>query len=223
MRVLLVEDEEKVASFIRNGLREEGYAVDVVYDGQDGLDMAESFDYDVIVLDLMLPGRSGLDVLTKLRQDRITTPVMVLTAKDSIQDKVKGLDSGCDDYLTKPFSFDEFLARMRALLRRCHDRSATNLVVADLVLDPVSHKATRDGKPLNLTAKEYALLEYLMRNAGRVISRAQIAEHVWDISFDTFTNVIDVHINHLRRKVDGEYEKKLIQTVRGMGYTIENK
>ena len=222
MRVLLVEDEEKVASFIQNGLREEGYAVDVAYNGQDGLDMAESNDYDLIVLDLMLPGRSGLDVLERLREEHIFTPVLVLTAKDSIQDKVRGLDSGCDDYLTKPFSFDELLARIRALFRRCQDQPTAKLSVDDLVLNPVSRKVTRDGKRIDLTAKEYALLDYLMRNAGRVLSRAQIAEHVWDLDFDTFTNIIDVHINHLRRKVDDGFDKKLIRTVRGMGYSIES-
>ncbi|MDO8586372.1 MAG: response regulator transcription factor [Armatimonadota bacterium] len=223
MRVLLVEDEKKVASFIHSGLREEGYAVDVTYDGQDGLDLAESNEYDIIILDLMLPGRGGLDVLEKLRLDQILTPVLVLTAKDSIQDKIRGLDMGCDDYLTKPFSFDELLARMRALFRRCQERADAKLRVADLVLDPASHKVIRAGKRVDLTAKEYALLEYLMRNAGRVLSRVQIAEHVWDIDFDTFTNVIDVHVNHLRRKIDGEHDQKVIHTVRGMGYKIENQ
>jgi len=223
MRVLVVEDEEKVAGFLRNGLREEGHAVDVADDGLDGLLLAETNDYDVIIMDLMLPGRDGLEIVASLRNQRITTPIMVLTAKDSISSKVKGFHCGCDDYLTKPFSFDELLARLSALIRRCHNHASNVLKVDDLVLDPVSHRVSRAGKRLDLTSKEYALLEYLMRNVGRIVSRAQIAEHVWDIDFDTCSNVIDVHLNNLRHKIDTNASSTLIHTIRGMGYVLEAK
>lgn len=221
MRMLVIEDEEKVASFLRNGLREEGHAVDVAYDGLEGLNLAEMNPYDAIILDLMLPGRNGFEVVSSLRRQHIPTPVLMLTAKDSVTSKVEGLNRGCDDYLTKPFSFDELLARLSALLRRSHDHTSATLQVADLVLDPYSHRVIRGDKRLDLTSKEYTLLEYLMRNTGRIVSRAQIAEHVWDIDFDTCSNVVDVHLNNLRRKVDGNSTRRLIHTVRGMGYVLE--
>lgn len=219
MRVLVVEDEEKVASFLRKGLREDGHAVDLAYDGQDGLDLAESNSYDIIILDLMLPGIDGFEIIRTLREHKNHTPILVLSAKEETPSKIEGLNCGCDDYLTKPFSFDELLARMAALLRRYPNLST--LTVDDLVVDPVAHKVMRGGRRLDLTSKEYALLEYLMRNAGRIVSRAQIAEHVWEVDFDTYSNVIDVHLNHLRQKVDGKSSKKLINTIRGMGYLLE--
>jgi len=223
MKILVIEDELKVADFIKRGLKEEGYAVDVARDGEDGYFQASSNSYDVILLDLMLPKLDGLSLCRKLRQENIHTPLIMLTAKDSVKDKVKGLDSGADDYLPKPFSFEELLARVRALLRKGKSQQPTRLQVADLVLDLVSHKVWRAGQEIILTGKEYALLEYFIRNAGSIITRTMISEHVWDINFDTFTNVIDVYVNYLRNKIDKGPKNKLIHTIRGRGYILKEE
>lgn len=220
MRILVIEDEAKVASFIRRALEEESYAVDVCGDGSAGLDLARLGSYDLIILDLMLPVMSGLDVLRSLRKEKIKTPVLILTARAQIDQKVKGLDAGADDYLTKPFAIEELLARVRALLRRGSGEPLGLLQVEDLILNPATREVVRGGQRIDLTAKEYALLEYFMRNAGRVLTRPMIAEHVWNLDFDTFTNVIDVYINYLRNKIDRGHERKLIHTVRGSGYVL---
>lgn len=220
MRLLLVEDEPKVASFIRRALEEESYAVDVCGDGTTGLDWAQGVDYDLIILDLMLPGLPGLQLLRQLRAAGVKTPVLILTARSEVDQRVKGLDAGADDYLTKPFAIEELIARARALFRRASGTPTGTLQVDDLVLNPVTREVTRGGQRIELTAKEYALLEYLMRNAGRVLTRPMITEHVWDLDFDTFTNVIDVYISYLRNKIDRGQESSLIQTVRGSGYMI---
>jgi len=223
MRILVVEDERKVASFIQKGLAEEGYAVDVAHDGEDGLAMALDGVHDLVVLDIMLPKRDGLSVLRELRNRRIQTPVLLLTARDAVPDRVAGLDAGADDYLVKPFAFDELLARIRALLRRRGGDRAAVLAAAELTLDPATREVRRAGKKIDLTPKEYALLEYLLRNKGRVLNRALIAQHVWDYDFDTATNVIDVYINYLRKKVDAEFAPRLIHTVRGAGYVLREE
>jgi heavy metal response regulator len=223
MRILVVEDEKKVAGFIRQGLEEEHYSVDVAYDGEAGLQMAETERYDLLVLDVMLPKRSGLDLMKEFRARGGTVPVLILTAKGAIDDKVAGLDSGADDYLTKPFAFAELLARVRSLLRRSSKDKSTVLSIADLELDTVTHKARRAGRIIELTAKEYALLEYFLRNKERVLSRTIIAEHIWDYNFDTGTNIIDVYVNHLRNKIEGQGETKLIHTVRGVGYVVKEE
>ena len=221
MRILVIEDEKKIASFIKRGLKEEGHMIDVAYDGEEGYRMCGENDYDLILLDLMLPKRDGISLCRQLRDDGVTTPVLMLTAKDSVQDKVTGLDSGADDYLTKPFAFEELLARIRALMRK-RSPLATKLQAGDLVLDLISHRVTRADREIVLTMREYALLEYLMRNAGTVVTRTMITEHVWDIDFDTSTNVIDVYINYLRNKIDCGQQKKLIHTVRGRGYILKD-
>ncbi len=221
MRILIVEDEPKVASFIRRALEEENYAVDVSPDGNQGFDLAREVNYDLIILDLMLPGQPGLGVLKALRTAKVKSPVLILTARSEVDQRVKGLDAGADDYLTKPFAIEELLARTRALLRRAGGDPTGVLQVDDLVLNPVTHEVTRGGRRLELTAKEYALLEYFLRNAGRVLTRSMISEHVWDIDFDTFTNVIDVYIRYLRNKIDREHEPSLIHTVRGSGYMLK--
>jgi DNA-binding response OmpR family regulator len=221
MRILVVEDEAKVASFIRRALEEESYAVDVCADGARGLDLARAGCYDLVILDLMLPGMPGLEVLKALRKEQVAAPVLILTARSELDQKVKGLDAGADDYLTKPFAIEELLARVRVLLRRGSGEAAGVLQVDDLVLNPATREVTRGGKRIELTAKEYALLEYLMRNAGRVLTRPMIAEHVWNQDFDTFTNVIDVYVNYLRNKIDRGQERKLLHTVRGSGYTLK--
>lgn len=221
MRVLVVEDEKKVASFIKRGLEEENFSVDVAYDGEEGLDMAANNPYDVILMDLMLPKKDGLSVIRELRDRDIATPVLCLTAKDAVEDIVEGLETGSDDYLTKPFAFGELLARVKALLRRTSKDRGAEIFFADLRLDPVSHKVWRSDKEIDLTAKEYGLLEYFMRNPNEVLTRAMIAEHVWDYTFDSFTNIIDVYVNYLRKKVDRDYDTKLIHTVRGVGYVLK--
>lgn len=222
MRILIVEDEKKVARFIQQGLEEERYTVDVAHDGERGLALAEADHYDLIVLDIMLPKKNGIEVTRELRSKGKTTPILMLTAKTATEDKVAGLDSGADDYLTKPFAFAELLARIRSLLRRgAKEKPATLLTIADLELDTVSHKAKRKGQMIELTAKEYSLLEYLIRNKDRVLSRTVISEHIWDYNFDTGTNLIDVYVNHLRNKIDLGFEKKLIHTVRGVGYVMK--
>jgi heavy metal response regulator len=223
MRILVVEDEKKVASFIKRGLEEEDFAVDVAFDGEEGLYLAENNPYDVILMDLMLPKKDGLTVIKELRAKDISTPVLCLTAKDSVEDIVAGLESGSDDYLTKPFAFGELLARVKALVRRISKDRGAEVHFADLRLDPVTHKIWRSDKEIDLTAKEYALLEYFMRNPNEVLTRAMIAEHVWDYTFDSFTNIIDVYVNYLRKKVDRDYDKKLIHTVRGVGYVLKEE
>lgn len=220
MRILIVEDEKKVAGFIKKGLEEETYAVDVAYDGEEGFNLAAMNEYDLIILDLMLPKVDGLEVLTQLRDKKVSTPIILLTAKDAVEDKVTGLNKGADDYLTKPFAFSELLARIRSLLRRGQAETQIELKVGDLCLDMVSHKVSRDGEEIELTGKEYSLLEYFMRNEGKVLTRTMIAEHVWDYNFDTFTNVIDVYVNHLRKKIDKKYSAKLLHTLRGVGYVM---
>lgn len=222
MRILVVEDEKKVANFIKIGLTEEGYAVDVAHDGIEGEYLASVTDYDVIVLDLLLPKKGGMDVLKTIREKGVKTPVLLLTALDAVENRVKGLDSGADDYLTKPFAYDEFLARVRALLRR-REHGITELKFADLTLDQATRKAYRSNKEIELTTKEYSLLEYFLRNPNKVITRAMVAEHVWEHDFDTQTNVIDVYINHLRNKIDKGFSKKLIHTIRGMGYVLKEE
>jgi len=221
VRILIVEDEPKVASFIRRALEEESYAVDVCSDGIQGRDLASEVDYDLIILDLMLPGLPGIDVLKAVRDAKVVTPILILTARSKVDQRVKGLDAGADDYLTKPFAIEELIARVRALLRRASGDTAGILQVDDLILNPISHEVTRDGQRIDLTSKEYALLEYMMRNTGRVLTRPMIAEHVWDLDFDTFTNVIDVYISYLRNKIDRGYARGLIHTIRGSGYTLK--
>lgn len=221
MRLLVVEDEKKVASFIRKGLEEEGYAVDVAADGESGLELALDQVHDLIILDIHLPRMNGLRVLQELRRKKVTTPVLLLTVRATIEDKVLGLDAGADDYLTKPFAFQELVARVRALLRRRAEAEPPVLQIADLVLDPARRTVFRGGEKIELTAKEYTLLDYLMRNPGRVLTRTLIGEHVWDYDFDTSTNVIDVYVNYLRKKIDAGRETKLIHTVRGVGYMLK--
>ena len=221
MRILVIEDDKKVAGFIKKGMEEETYAVDVAYDGEDGLYLGEQNQYDMIILDLMLPKLNGLEVLTRLRKKKVNTPILLLTAKGEVEDKVDGLNKGADDYLTKPFAFSELLARIRVLLRRGKVETKTVLQCNDLTLDLLSHKVKRKGVDIDLTSKEYSLLEYFMRNQGRVLTRTMIAEHVWDYNFDTFTNVIDVYINHLRKKIDKTHPKKLVHTLRGVGYVMK--
>lgn len=221
MRILIVEDEPKVASFIRRALEEESYAVDVCPDGQEGHDLACEVNYDLIILDLMLPNLPGLGVLKGIRAQKVKTPVLILTARSEVDQRVKGLDAGADDYLTKPFAIEELLARSRALLRRASGETTGILQIDDLILNPITHEVTRGGQRIELTSKEYALLEYMMRNTGRVLTRPMISEHVWDLDFDTFTNVIDVYISYLRNKIDKGHDHNLIHTVRGSGYTLK--
>jgi heavy metal response regulator len=222
-RILVVEDEKKVASFIKRGLEEEDFQVDVAYDGEEGLYMAETNPYDLVLMDVMLPKMDGLSVIKEMRKKEIVTPVLCLTAKDAVEDIVSGLDSGSDDYLTKPFAFAELLARVRSLLRRGQKDRGADIHFADLRLDPVAHKVWRGDKEIELTAKEYALMEYFMRNPNQILTRTMIAEHVWDYTFDSFTNIIDVYVNYLRKKVDRDYDKKLIHTVRGVGYVLKEE
>jgi heavy metal response regulator len=221
MRILIVEDEKKVAAFIKKGLEEETYAVDIATDGEEGFHLGEQNQYDLIILDLMLPKINGLDILSGLRSQKIDTPILLLTAKDSVEDKVEGLNQGADDYLTKPFAFSELLARIRVLLRRGKAESKTTLEIADLTLNLVSHKVSRGSEEIELTGKEYSLLEYFMRNQEKPLTRTMIAEHVWDYNFDTFTNVIDVYVNHLRKKIDKNFSNKLLHTLRGVGYVMK--
>jgi two-component system copper resistance phosphate regulon response regulator CusR len=220
VRILLIEDELKVASFIRSALEQQAYAVDISHDGEEGYEQATSIDYDLLLLDIMLPKTDGFQVLRQLRQRRPSLPVLILTARGEVEDRVRGLDLGADDYLVKPFSLAELQARVRALLRRGARDSLGEIRVDDLVLDPARRRVTRGGKPVELSNKEYSLLEYLMRNADHVVTRNMIAEHVWDASFDSFTNVIDVYINHLRNKIDRHAPRKLIHSVRGVGYRL---
>jgi len=220
MRVLVVEDERRIADFISRGLSEQGYAVDVAYDGDEALHWPDVAEFDVVILDVMLPVRDGIEVCRTLRERGLRTPILMLTARDAVEDRVRGLDSGADDYLVKPFAFAELLARLRALTRREPVALGTVLRVSDLILDTTTREASRQGMSLELTSKEYALLEYLMRHPNQVLTRTMIAEHVWNYDFDNATNVIDVHIRNLRRKIDDPFPTKLIQTVRGAGYRI---
>jgi len=220
MRVLVVEDQHRIADFISRGLSEQGYAVDVAYDGDEALQWVDAAEFDVIVLDVMLPVRDGIEVCRTLRERGLRTPILMLTARDAVEDRVRGLDSGADDYLVKPFAFVELLARLRALTRREPAALGTVLQVGDLILDTTTREASRQGMSLELTSKEYALLEYLMRHPNQVLTRTMIAEHVWNYDFDNATNVIDVHIRNLRRKIDDPFPTRLIQTARGAGYRI---
>jgi DNA-binding response OmpR family regulator len=221
MRILVIEDEKHIASFIKQGLKEEGYAVDVAHDGEKGYFLAGTEPYDLIVLDIMIPKIDGVTVCKYLRNDKVNTPILFLTAKDEIDDKVTGLDAGAEGYLTKPFSFEEFLARIRALLRSKGTLVSTSIQVADLVMDLLTHKVTRGTQEITLTEREFLLLEYLMRREGQVVSRGDISEHVWDIQVDTTSNMIDVHIHELRNKIERGFKKNLIGTVRGRGYMIK--
>jgi two-component system, OmpR family, copper resistance phosphate regulon response regulator CusR len=220
MHILLVEDETKVASFIKRGLEAASYSVDVEHDGAAGFKRLLERDYDLIILDVMLPRLDGLSLMKEIRQRQINIPVLLLTARVTVADKVAGLDLGADDYLTKPFVFEELLARVRALLRRGASAPAV-LTAADLRLDPATREVSRGGKRIDLTPKEYALLEFLLRRHDQVLSRAIIAQHVWGVNYDTFTNVIDVYVNYLRNKIDNGYQVKLIHSVRGVGYVLK--
>ena len=221
MRILLVEDEARVASFIRQGLKEEFYTVDVTSDGEEALDIALTEEYDLIILDVRLPLRDGISVCRELRAQGNKTPILMLTARDSVHDRVRGLDAGADDYLVKPFAFEELLARLRALARRPAEVQDSTLQMENLTLDTRTHLARRDSEAIELSAREYRLLEFLMRRPGQVLTRTQIAEQVWGYDFDANSNVVDVYIRYLRRKVDDQFEPKLIQTVRGVGYKLE--
>jgi DNA-binding response OmpR family regulator len=220
MRILIIEDDTALANFIRKGLEAEHYAVDTAVEGEQGRSMGLQFDYDLVVLDLNLPGLDGVTILKSLRQRKPHMPVIILTGRSRVEDRVQCLDTGADDYLVKPFSFLELSARARALLRRSHLPSENILAVRDLRLDRVERRVERSGRRIDLTTKEFALLEYLMRNAGRRLTRAMIIEHVWNLTFDSTTNVVDVYINYLRRKVDDGFSPPLIRTVRGVGYEL---
>lgn len=222
MRILLVEDDPGVRRFVVRGLREHAYAVDTAATGEEALYQADINEYDLIILDVMIPALDGFEVCRQLRKSSKRMPILMLTARDAVEDRVSGLDRGADDYLTKPFEFRELLARLRALLRRSTELHPPRLVVGDLVLDTAAQSATRAGQAISLTHKEYALLEYLVRNSGRVVSRADIAEHVWDETFDPFSNLIEVYINRLRRKIDPDGTSALLQTRRGAGYILNS-
>ena len=222
MRILIIEDEHRIAQSIKKGLEQEMFAADIAYTGTDGYDLASVEDYDLIILDIMLPGMDGLEVCEKLRKEKIHSPILMLTAKSQIQDKVAGLDLGADDYLTKPFSFEELLARIRALTRRPKKTVGTKLIVDDLCLEPQRFDVIREGKKISLSNKEFALLEYLMRNAGTILSKDQIISHVWNYDADILPNTVEVYIRNLRKKIDLPFKNKkpLIHTVRGFGYRI---
>ena len=221
MRILVVDDERKVASFIQRGLKEKHYVVDVAHEADNAMMLAEINPYDLIILDILMPGKDGITICRELRKNKISTPVLMLTARNAVRDKVRGLDVGADDYLTKPFEFEELLARVRALLRREVKDKDSLLKVADLELNQLTREVKRQGKPITLTSKEYSLLEYFMLNANHVITRTMISEHVWEEDFDSFTNVIDVYVKHLRDKIDKGFSKNLIHTIRGAGYSLK--
>jgi two-component system copper resistance phosphate regulon response regulator CusR len=221
MRVLIIEDEQKTAAFLAKGLRETGFTVDLAPDGETGLAKARGSKFDLLIVDVMLPQKNGWEIVGELRTNHVRTPVLFLTARDSVRDRVKGLELGADDYLVKPFAFSELLARMRSILRRAPQQQTEQLRIDDLEIDMQRHKATRSGIPLNLTPKEFLLLAYLVRSAGDVVSRAEIAGHVWEIGFKTDTNVVDVVVRRLRSKVDDPFKTKLIHTIRGIGYVLK--
>jgi two-component system copper resistance phosphate regulon response regulator CusR len=221
MRILVIEDEKKTAAFLAKGLREDGFHVDVARDGENGLEQAQAKRYDLLIVDVMLPKKDGWAVVKELRGAGSHTPILFLTARDSVPDRVKGLELGADDYIVKPFAFTELLARVRSLLRRSPTRQEDELCIKDLEIDTRRHRATRSGTPLNLTAKEFLLLAHLVRFAGEVISRSEILEQIWDINFDTGTNVVDVMVRRLRAKVDDPFETKLVHTIRGVGYVLK--
>ena len=220
MRILVIEDEQKIINFIKKGLEAEYYTVDYAMNGEEGFFKALNEGYDLILLDIMLPKMNGFELTKKIREKDIKTPILMLTARDTIEDKVKGLDAGADDYLPKPFSFDELLARTRALLRRTGSEKSNLISIADLEIDTASHEVKRDDRRIELTSREYALLEYLARNKNIVLSRTKIAQHVWGYDFDTSTNIVDVYIRYLRKKIDEGFDKKIIKTIRGTGYKI---
>lgn len=222
MRILVVEDEKKVASFIKKGLEEQSYVVDTAFDGLEGERLATQTQYDAIILDVLLPKQDGIATCQKIRYRGVGTPVLMLTALGDTDDKVRGLDSGADDYLTKPFHFEELLARVRALLRRKSQDKSALLQAGELVLDPVTRKVEREGKQIRLTSREFALLEYFMRNKGQILSRANLAQHVWNVSFDMESNVIDVYVKLLRQKIDKGFEKPMLQTIVGAGYVLKD-
>lgn len=222
MRLLIVEDDKKLAAFIAKGFRESGFAVDHCADGEEGVIMATGNEYDAAIIDIMLPSLDGLSLIKEMRKKRITTPVLILSAKGSVDDRVKGLQTGGDDYLAKPFAFAELHARIQALIRRgSQSAEASSLVIGDVTLDLLARRVTRAGRKIDLHSREFALLEYLMRNAGRVVTKTMILNHIWDYSFDPQTNVVDVLVCRLRNKIDKEFTRKLIQTRRGMGYVLE--
>jgi two-component system, OmpR family, copper resistance phosphate regulon response regulator CusR len=221
MRILVIEDEKKTAGFLAKGLREAGFAVEIARDGETGLEKARATKFDLLIVDIMLPNKDGWKVVAELRRDGARTPILFLTARDSVRDRVKGLELGADDYLVKPFAFSELLARVRSVLRRAPQGRVEHLRIDDLEIDMQRHKATRSGLPLNLTPKEFLLLAHFVRSAGEVVSRAEIAEQVWDIGFKTNTNVVDVVVRRLRAKVDDPFKNKLIQTIRGVGYVLK--
>jgi DNA-binding response OmpR family regulator len=223
LRLLVVEDEPSLLSIITKRLKEEGYGVDSAKDGREGENYISSAEYDCIILDIMIPYQDGLTLLRKIRAKNISAPVLLLTAKDSIADRVTGLDSGADDYLVKPFSFDELLARVRAMLRRHKDKKNTVLSVGDLEMDTITRQVQRGGKTVELTSKEYSILEYFLRNKNRVLTKSQIAEHVWNYDFEYNSNIVEVYVRYLRRKIDEEFENKLIHTIRGGGYVIKDR
>ena len=220
MRLLLVEDDARIARFVAKGLREQAYAVDVASTGEEALYQAAINTYDIVILDVMIPGRDGFEVCRELRKSGLRIPILMLTARDAVEDRIKGLDHGADDYLTKPFEFRELLARLRALLRRSGELRPPQIVVGDLVLDTAAQSASRGGRAISLTTKEYALLEFLACNSGRVLGRAEIAEHVWDETFDPFSNLIEVYVNRVRRKIDADADRPLLHTRRGAGYFL---
>jgi DNA-binding response OmpR family regulator len=222
MKILVIEDESKVANFIRKGLEQSGYEVDVAADGEEGFDKFRAVDYDLVLLDLMLPKITGWELIPLLRKRKPTLPILAVTAKTEVEDRVQGLNLGCDDYLVKPFSFAELLARIQVQLRRGVALGTAELRVADLVLDPLKRKVPRAGKHIDLSNKEFALLEYLLRNKDEIVTRSMIIKNVWDSSFDSLTNVVDVYINYLRNKVDRDFDQQLIQTVRGVGYALRS-
>jgi len=225
MRILIVEDDHKIANAIKKGLEQESFAADVSYDGKDGLGSAVTIEYDLIILDRMLPAVDGIKICQALRDKKFNTPIIMLTAKDKIGDRVEGLNAGADDYLVKPFAFEELLARVRALLRRPNPLQETTLKVADLTLDPAKFEVTRDGKPIQLSSKEFALLEYMMRNPGRILTKDNIISHVWDYDADILPNTVEVYVGYLRNKIDKPFKNQhsMIETVRGFGYKIENR